>query len=54
MDQLRTGNVASEMLTSILTGGGRYHAGDMQRFMTSVGIDPHILGILDAGRICNG
>lgn len=45
MDQLRTGNVASEMGTSILTGGGRYHTHDMLKFMDSYGIDPTILGI---------
>ena len=45
MDQIRTGNVASEMLTSILTGGGNYHASDMLKFMGSKGIDPTILGI---------
>lgn len=45
MDQIRTGNVASEMGTSILSGGGRYHIHDMLKFMTSIGIDPTILGI---------
>ena len=45
MDQIRTGNVASDMLTSILTGGGNYHASDMLKFMGSMGIDPTILGI---------
>ena len=49
MDQLRTGNVASEMLTSILTGGGRYHAHDMLKFMGSYGIDPTIVGIGELG-----
>ena len=45
MDQLRTGNVASEMMTSILTGGGRYHSSDMLKFMGSIGVDPTIVGI---------
>ena len=45
MDQLRTGNVASEMLTSIMSGGGRYNTHDMIKFMNSIGIDPTILGI---------
>lgn len=49
MDQLRTGNVASEMQTSILTGGGRYHAHDMLKFMDSIGIDPSIVGIGELG-----
>ena len=49
MDQLRTGNVASEMLTSILTGGGRYHAHDMLKFMGSKGLDPTIFGIGELG-----
>lgn len=45
MDQLRTGNVASDLYYSILSNGGRYHASDVQHFMTSNGIDPTILGI---------
>ena len=45
MDQLRTGNVASEMGASILSGGGRYNTHDMLKFMGSYGIDPTILGI---------
>lgn len=49
MDQLRTGNVASEMTTSILTGGGRYHARDMMHFMASKGLDPSIVGIGELG-----
>lgn len=49
MDQLRTGNVASEMMTSILTGGGRYRARDMMHFMTSKGLDPSIVGIGELG-----
>ena len=53
MDQIRTGDVASKMLTSILTGGGNYHASDMLKFMGSKGIDPTILGIygLQNGRV---
>lgn len=51
MDQLRTGNVASEMLASILSGGGRYNTHDMLKFMGSYGIDPTILGI---GGVTNG
>lgn len=51
MDQLRTGNVASDLKTSILTGGGRYHARDMIHFMTSKGLDPTIVGI---GDLLNG
>lgn len=51
MDQLRNGNDASNLYYSILSNGGRYHASDVQHFMTSKGIDPTIIGI---GGLLNG
>lgn len=51
MDQLRIGNDASDLYYSILSNGGRYHARDVQHFMTSNGIDPTIIGI---GELLNG
>lgn len=47
MDQLRNGNVASSIMNSILSGGGRYNKSDMIHFMTSKGLDPTIVGIGD-------
>ena len=53
MDQLRymTGgpnnelNPVSSISHNILTGGGKYKARDMIHFMTSIGLDPTIVGI---------
>lgn len=45
MDQLRSGNVAANTLSHILSNGGRYNQGDMMHFMTSLGLDPSIVGI---------
>lgn len=53
MDQLRYKaggpngelNPVSSVHYNILTGGGRYHARDMMHFMTSIGLDPSIVGI---------
>ena len=55
MDQLRykTGgpnnelNPVSSVRFNTLTGGGRYHTRDMIHFMTSIGLDPSIVGIDD-------
>lgn len=59
MDQLRymSGgpnnelNPVSSVSHNILTGGGRYHARDMMHFMTSIGLDPSVIGI---GELLNG
>lgn len=59
MDQLRyraSGpnnelNPVSSIYLNILTGGGRYHARDMMHFMTSIGLDPSVVGI---GELLNG
>ena len=59
MDQLRymSGgpngelNPVSSVSHNILTGGGRYHARDMMHFMTSIGLDPSVVGI---GELLNG
>lgn len=59
MDQLRymSGgpngelNPVSSINQSILTGGGKYNARDMIHFMTSIGLDPSVLGI---GDLLNG
>lgn len=59
MDQLRYRaggpnnelNPVSSISLNILTGGGRYHARDMIHFMTSIGLDPSIVGI---GELLNG
>ena len=59
MDQLRymSGgpnnelNPVSSIQSNILTGGGRYHARDMIHFMTSIGLDPSVIGI---GDLLNG
>ena len=59
MDQLRymSGgpnnelNPVSSIKHNILTGGGRYHARDMIHFMTSIGLDPSVVGI---GELLNG
>ena len=59
MDQLRymSGgpnnelNPVSSVSQNILTGGGKYHARDMIHFMTSIGLDPSIVGI---GDLLNG
>ena len=55
MDQIRNKaggpngelNPVSSVHYNILTGGGRYHARDMMHFMTSIGLDPSIVGIDD-------
>ena len=44
-------NPVSSVHHSILTGGGRYHARDMIHFMTSIGLDPSVVGI---GELLNG
>lgn len=59
MDQLRymSGgpngelNPVSSINSSILTGGGKYNARDMIHFMTSIGLDPSVVGI---GDLLNG
>ena len=59
MDQLRymSGgpnnelNPVSSVSHNILTGGGKYHARDMMHFMTSIGLDPSVVGI---GELLNG
>ena len=59
MDQLRymSGgpnnelNPVSSVSQNILSGGGKYHARDMIHFMTSIGLDPSIVGI---GDLLNG
>ena len=59
MDQLRymSGgpnnelNPVSSVSQNTLTGGGKYHARDMIHFMTSIGLDPSIVGI---GDLLNG
>lgn len=38
-------NPVSSIHYNILTGGGRYHARDMLKFMDKMGIDPSIVGI---------
>lgn len=47
MDQLRNGNVTTSIMNSILSGGGKYRIHDMLKFMTSIGLDPSIIGIDD-------
>ena len=55
MDQLRymSGgpnnelNPVSSVRYNTLTGGGKYHARDMIHFMTSIGLDPSVVGIDD-------
>ena len=55
MDQLRYKaggpnnelNPVSSVSYNTLTGGGKYHARDMMHFMTSIGLDPSIVGIDD-------
>ena len=55
MDQLRNKaggpngelNPVSLINYNILTGGGKYHARDMIHFMTSIGLDPSVVGIDD-------
>ena len=44
-------NPVSSINHSILTGGGKYHARDMMHFMTSIGLDPSVVGI---GDLLNG
>ena len=44
-------NPVSSINQSILTGGGKYNARDMIHFMTSIGLDPSVLGI---GDLLNG
>ena len=44
-------NPVSSIKFNILTGGGRYHARDMMHFMTSIGLDPSVVGI---GDLMNG
>lgn len=59
MDQLRNNtipdgnkmNPVSAVHFNILTNNGRYHTHDMQKFMTSIGLDPSIIGI---GDLLNG
>ena len=59
MDQLRymSGgpnnelNPVSSVSQNTLTGGGKYHARDMIHFMTSIGLDPSVVGI---GDLLNG
>ena len=38
-------NPVSSIHYNILTGGGKYHARDMMHFMTSIGLDPSVVGI---------
>ena len=55
MDQLRYKaggpnnelNPVSSVSYNTLTGGGKYHVRDMMHFMTSIGLDPSIVGIDD-------
>ena len=55
MDQLRYQaggpngelNPVSSVRYNTLTGGGKYHARDMIHFMTSIGLDPSVVGIDD-------
>ena len=55
MDQLRYRaggpngelNPVSSVRYNTLTGGGKYHARDMIHFMTSIGLDPSVVGIDD-------
>ena len=44
-------NPVSSINQSILTGGGKYNARDMIHFMTSIGLDPSVVGI---GDLLNG
>ena len=44
-------NPVSSIRSNILTGGGKYHARDMIHFMTSIGLDPSVIGI---GELMNG
>lgn len=44
-------NPVSSINLNILTGGGKYHARDMMHFMTSIGLDPSVVGI---GDLMNG
>lgn len=47
MDQLRNGNAIADNWNHILSNNGRYNKRDMMHFMTSVGLDPSILGFSD-------
>ena len=40
-------NPVSSISHNILSGGGKYHARDMIHFMTSIGLDPSVVGIDD-------
>ena len=44
-------NPVSSISHNILSGGGKYHARDMIHFMTSIGLDPSVVGI---GDLLNG